>query len=145
MADASAVRLRRARTLVAAAFSGSIALAALLLLAGPVAAQFDPPIGQPLLIVPGYAPTNCRLQPRIFESLKYGATTVCRVSMKYRPGALECAQFLDQICGTFTTTGQWIEGYTTVTTNFLPCPGGPPPPMCPQIGAGGLRRGLRYR
>jgi len=114
---------------------------------GPVAAQFGPPINQPLIVVPGYPPTNCYLEPRIFDSLKYGPTTLCRENMKYRPGALECVQIVDQVCGSYLLNGQWIEGRNTMTTSVVPCPYGPPQPMCPQIGADGIRnrRSLRYR
>jgi hypothetical protein len=120
---------------------------ALLLVAAPAGGQYvGPPFGQPLIVVPGYPPTSCFPELRIFDSLKYGPTTLCRQNMKYRPGALECYQIVDQVCGTFLANGQWFEGRNLVSSTVIPCPDGPPQPMCPQLGPDGIRRrSLRYR
>jgi len=107
----------------------------------PAQAQFYgvPPYNQPLYVVPGYPPSSCYSEVRIFETLKYGPTTLCRQNMKYRPGSLECVQIVDQVCGSYQLNGQWIEGRSIATTNVVPCPQGPPQPMCPQLGGTGIR------
>jgi hypothetical protein len=127
-----------------------VGLASALLLLGAPALADDfgpPPVVPPLIVVPGYAPTACYPEVRIFETLKYGPTDICRLRMKYRPGRLECYQIVDQVCGSFLANGQWFEGRNIVSTNVVPCPDGPPQPMCPQLGADGIlnRRSLRYR
>jgi hypothetical protein len=144
MADAD-----RARSGVGGPTLPAWLIGALLVVATPAGAQYfgPPPYGQPLIVVPGYPPTSCYPEVRIFDSLKYGPTTLCRQNMKYRPGRLECFQILDQVCGSYLANGQWFEGRNIATTTVVPCPDGPPQPMCPQLGADGIRdrRSLRYR
>lgn len=121
-----------------------VALVAAWLVAAPAQAQYfvteplNPPLS-PLYAVPGYPPPSCYSEVRIFDTLKYGPTTLCRQNMKYRPGSLECVQIVDQVCGSYQVNGQWIEGRNIVTTNVIPCPQGPPQPMCPQLGGTGIR------
>ena len=79
-------------------------------------------------------PTSCWDQPRYFESLKYGVFEYCRAHLRYKPGALECYYFSEQVCWVFLPGDQeWTQTHNVGPATIFPCPGGPEPPVCPRL------------
>ena len=107
-------------------------LAAATVHAGP---QNATPVPVPVLPVPPLVqpPSYCWLDVRLFDTLRFGPMNFCRRNLRYRPGALECYQFLDQVCATFVPTGGWVTGRNSVDLQVLPCPEGPEPPVCRRL------------
>ena len=115
-------------------------LLVLLLLAGAAAtepgragAANATPVPAPVQPVPVPAPSYCWLDVRLFNTLRYGPVDFCRRNLRYRPGALECYQFLDQVCATAVPTSGWITSRSPVNTQVFACPYGPEPPVCRQL------------
>jgi hypothetical protein len=108
--------------------SGALA-GALLLLATAVDAQ-------PLLSPDPNVPlSSCWVELRPFSNLRYGNFTYCRTSLRYRPGRLDCAQFLDQACWVLLPGAtQWALTRANQSRALIPCPNGPEPPVCPRLG-----------
>jgi hypothetical protein len=100
--------------------------------AGP---QNATPVPAPVLPVPVPAlpPSYCWLDIRLFYTLRLGPVDFCRRNLRYRPGALECYQFTDQVCATFVPGSGWVTGRNAVDTRVFPCPDGPEPPVCRQL------------
>jgi hypothetical protein len=90
-----------------------------------------PPIvgGQPL------APfiTSCWYDVRLFRSLRLGLVDYCRESLRYKPGALDCRQYTDEVCSVFYPGSGLIETRTPVNTYVFRCPDGPEPPTCRRL------------
>jgi hypothetical protein len=93
------------------------------------------PVPAPLLPVPVpvLPPSYCWLDVRLFRTLRLGPVDFCRRNLRYRPGALECYQFLDQVCATYVPASGWVTGRNVVNTEVFPCPAGPEPPVCRQL------------
>jgi len=95
----------------------------------PAAAPVFPLVG-PLPVV-----TGCRLEPRLFHSLKTGWIDYCRGHLGYAPGALDCYNFTDQVCTVFLpATQRWTESRQESPPVVFPCPDAPEPPSCPRLG-----------
>jgi hypothetical protein len=93
------------------------------------------PVPVPVLPVPSpvLPPSYCWIDVRLFYTLRNGPVDFCRRNLRYRPGALECYQFTDQVCATFVPSGQWVTGRNAIDTQVFPCPYGPEPPVCRQL------------
>jgi hypothetical protein len=114
----------------------------LLVLAGAllaVTASAAPPNATPVPVpvvpvpVPVPAPSYCWLDVRLFHTLRLGPVDFCRRNLRYRPGALECYQFLDQVCATYVPASGWVTGRNVVNTQVFACPEGPEPPVCRRL------------
>ena len=79
---------------------------------------------------PGPLPSSCWIDTRIFYTLRLGPVPFCRRHLRYRPGALECYQFLDQVCLTVDPVVGWVSSRNPIDTSVFPCPDGPEPPVC---------------
>jgi len=112
---------------VAAALAGSILTAA-----HTLAAPNATPVPAPVPIVPGTVPgpSYCWLDVRLFNTLRLGPVPFCRRHLRYRPGALECYQFLDQVCATAFPNSGWVQSRSPISTQVIACPAGPDPPVC---------------
>jgi hypothetical protein len=125
-------RAARARFLVLTTFLIGAAV-----LAGPAAAgpQNATPVPVPVLPVPVPvpAPSYCWLDVRLFHTLRLGPVDFCRRKLRYRPGALECYQFTDQVCATYVPASGWVTSRSAVNTQVFACPAGPEPPVCRQL------------
>lgn len=87
------------------------------------------------LITPLPVVTGCRIEPRLFHSLKTGWVDYCRGHLGYAPGALDCYNFTDQICTVFLpATQRWTESRQESLPVVFPCPDAPEPPSCPRLG-----------
>jgi hypothetical protein len=93
------------------------------------------PVPVPVLPVPVPvpAPSYCWLDIRLFETLRFGPVDFCRRNLRYRPGALECYQFTDQVCATFVPASGWVTARNAVDTQVFRCPDGPEPPVCRRL------------
>jgi hypothetical protein len=108
------------------------------MLAPPVHAldpfQPSPPQWRPL---PGPAPElgSCQSEALVFYSLRYGPVGFCRRHFRYRPGALDCYQFIDRVCPTLDPTNGAVTTRSRAVQVF-PCPAGIEPPVCrtPDLG-----------
>jgi hypothetical protein len=99
-------------------------------LVGPALARPAPPPPLP----PAPFPADCRLDVRLFRSLRHGPVTYCRKRLAYAPGALECYQFTDRICSVFVPeTGELVRTRLPVAPVVFPCPDAPAPPVCPRL------------
>lgn len=80
--------------------------------------------------------TGCRVEPRLFFSLRTGWIDYCRGHLGFAPGAPDCFNFTDQVCTVFVPlTQQWTETrYDNALPAVFPCPAGPEPPTCPRLG-----------
>lgn len=107
------------------------------LLAPPAVAR--PRTGTPVpvpvvpLPIPVPAPSYCWLDVRLFHTLRLGPVDFCRRNLRYRPGALECYQFTDQVCATYVPASGWVTARNAINTQVFPCPDGPEPPVCRQL------------
>jgi hypothetical protein len=99
--------------------------------AGPLAT----PAPVPVVPVPSpvLPPSYCWIDIRLFYTLRDGPVDFCRRNLRYRPGALECYQFTDQVCATFVPSGQWVTGRNAIDMQVFPCPYGPEPPVCRRL------------
>ncbi len=96
---------------------------------GPPVAIPGSPLGDPQGVV-----TSCRLAPRVFRSLATGPTDFCRGHLRFTPGALDCYQIADEVCGVYLPTSrEWIETRRPLGPSVFPCPEGPAPPVCPRL------------
>ena len=110
-----------------------LAVALLVLTAASAfAAPNATPVPAPLQVVPTPvpAPSYCWLDVRLFYTLRLGAVPLCRRHLRYRPGALECYQFLDNVCATYVPNGGWVQSRSPISTQVIECPAGPEPPVC---------------
>jgi hypothetical protein len=111
-------------------------------LAGPVLAL--DPLGKPAppqshaLTVPGGEPGYCWTDIRVFYTLRYGPVAFCRRNLRYRPGALECYQFIDRVCATPDPLNGWVNSSSPLDAQVFPCPAGIEPPVCRTMDLGQL-------
>jgi hypothetical protein len=120
----------RPRLLLVLLLAGAVATAP-----GRVQAANSTPVPAPILPVPVPvpAPSYCWLDVRLFNTLRLGPVDFCRRNLRYRPGALECYQFLDQVCATFVPSSGWVTSRSPVDTQVFACPEGPEPPVCRKL------------
>lgn len=120
----------------------AIALAASLLLGSSVAGAFDLPRPRTQSMPPQMpfvqpfvqpAPSYCWIAARVFDTLRNGPFDYCRRKLRYRPGALECFTFTDQVCAVLLPSGEWTETRNVITRQPFPCPRGPEPPVCRRL------------
>jgi hypothetical protein len=112
---------------------GRVAVALIVLTAASAtAAPNATPVPAPLQVVPTPvpAPSYCWLDVRLFYTLRLGPVPLCRRHLRYRPGALECYQFLDNVCATFVPSSGWLQSRSPISTQVVECPAGPEPPVC---------------
>jgi len=90
--------------------------------------------GQPLPALPYAQPLSCWSDVRLFNTLRNGNFPYCRQNLRYRPGALECFQIVEQICDVIPA-GATLPVRTTSTVNkqVIVCPDGPEPPVCRRL------------
>ncbi len=103
----------------------------------PVEPPTRPAVTTPVfpLITPLPVVTNCRVEPRLFHSLKTGWIDYCRGHLGYAPGTLDCYNFTDQVCTVFLpATQRWTESRQESPPVVFPCPDAPEPPSCPRLG-----------
>jgi hypothetical protein len=100
------------------------------LVAAPVRGQG--PAVPPIVNGPAFAPfvTSCWIDVRLFRTLRLGLVDYCRDSLRYKPGALDCRQFTDQVCSVFVPGSGLIETRSLVNDYVFRCPDGPEPPVC---------------
>jgi hypothetical protein len=100
------------------------------LAAAPVRSQ--PPAVPPIVSGPAFAPfvTSCWYDVRLFRTLRLGLVDYCRESLRYKPGALDCRQYTDQVCSIFVPGSGLVETRNVVNTYVFRCPDGPEPPVC---------------
>lgn len=110
---------------LAAAFGVAAALAA-----APV--RGEGPAVPPIVGGPAFAPfvTSCWYDVRLFRTLRIGLVDYCRDSLRYKPGALDCRQFTDQVCSVFIPGSGLVESRSLVNSYVFRCPDGPEPPVC---------------
>jgi len=96
--------------------------------------------GPAIIVVPRgpvypYAQTlSCWSDVRLFETLRDGYFPYCREKLRYRPGALECFQLLDQVCTVLMPGSlQPVETRSMLNRQVIPCPEGPQPPVCRRL------------
>ena len=78
--------------------------------------------------------SNCRQDVRLFRSLRNGVVYYCRGHLAYEPGALDCFQFVDQVCTVvFPATAELTESRQSGAPFIFPCPEAPEPPVCPRF------------
>lgn len=78
--------------------------------------------------------SSCRLDVRLFRSLRSGTLDYCRGHLTYEPGALDCFQFVDQVCTVLLPVAPGItETRRDGAPLVFPCPDGPQPPVCPRF------------
>jgi hypothetical protein len=75
---------------------------------------------------------------RLFYTLRYGPVAVCRRNLRYRPGALECYQFIDRVCATPDPLNGWVNSSSPLDAQVFPCPAGIEPPVCRTLDLGQL-------
>ena len=93
---------------------------------------FVPPTGVP--VVPGSGlSSQCWVDVRLFDTLRLGPVDFCRRRMRYRPGALECYRFLDQVCMTWVHGSGWVTSRGSLDVQVFACPPVPEPPMCRRL------------
>lgn len=96
-------------------------------------AQLQPPATIPTN--PNVLNGGCWVELRPFSNLRYGNFNYCRTSLRFRPGRLDCAQFLDQACWLLLPGAtQWTLTRANQSRALIPCPSGPEPPVCPRLG-----------
>jgi hypothetical protein len=83
---------------------------------------------------PGY----CSIDTLVFYSLRYGPVAFCRRNLRYRPGALECYQFINRVCATLDPVNGWVNSRSPVDAQVFPCPPGIEPPVCRTLDLGQL-------
>jgi len=131
------LRTRMRATVIAAVLAlgaTSHAVAGITALPAP---STPPPAAAPIFPLVGPLPvvTGCRLEPRLFHSLKTGWIDYCRGHLGYAPGALDCYNFTDQVCTVFLpATQRWTESRQESPPVVFPCPDAPEPPSCPRLG-----------
>lgn len=78
---------------------------------------------------------SCWLELRLFRSFTAGVVDFCRGHLTYEPGALDCYQFMDEVCSVFLPASlEWTETRRPVAPPaVLPCPDGPEPPVCRRL------------
>jgi hypothetical protein len=111
------------------------AVLATVMLAGPVLALDSmkpaPPQSRVLTVpVPSPVPGYCWVDTRVFYTLRLGPVAFCRRNLRYRPGALECYQFIDRVCNTLDPVNGWVTSRSPIDAQVFPCPVGPEPPVC---------------
>jgi hypothetical protein len=122
----------------------ALALVASLLLTPALAGAFDlprpreqsMPPRQPATVPNPFvqpAPSYCWISVRVFDTLRHGPFDYCRRKLRYRPGALECFTFTDQVCAVLLPSGEWTETRNPITRQPFPCPRGPEPPVCRRL------------
>ena len=105
-------------------------------LAGPRPSRLQPDLTGPGVSTDPFAPVvaSCWVEGRPFSNLRHGNFTFCRGSLRYRPGALDCAQFVDQVCWVLLPgEAQWTQTRTNQLRTLIVCPPGPEPPVCPRF------------
>jgi hypothetical protein len=111
--------------------------------AGPPTVVLTPPAATllpPGVVVAPLSPlpvvTGCRVEPRLFYSLRTGWIDYCRGHLGYEPGALDCFNFSEQVCTVFLPATQtWTESrYDPGEPVVFPCPDAAEPPTCPRLG-----------
>ena len=100
--------------------------------AGRAVPPFAPPPGVPVVPDPPLS-SLCWVDIRLFDTLRLGPVDFCRRRMRYRPGALECYRFIDQVCMTWVPGGGWVTSRGSLDVQVIPCPHGPEPPMCRRL------------
>ena len=116
-----------------------IAGLAAVLMTGPARAldpqKPAPPQSRSLIApTPGY----CWIDTRLFYTLRYGPVAFCRRHLRYRPGALECYTFTDQVCATLDPVNGWVNSRSPIDSQVFPCPAGIEPPVCRALDLGQL-------
>ena len=96
----------------------------------PLDPQKPAPPQSRTLTVPGGPPGYCWTDVRVFYTLRYGPVAFCRRNLRYRPGALECYQFIDRVCATPDPVNGWVNSSSPLDTQVFPCPAGIEPPVC---------------
>ncbi len=106
---------------------------AVLTFATVAGAQMQPPVTIPTN--PNVLNGGCWIELRPFSNLRSGNFNYCRTSLRYRPGRLDCAQFLDQACWLLLPGAtEWTLTRAGQSRALIPCPNGPEPPVCPRLG-----------
>jgi len=105
----------------------TLVLSATLLLAGLLPARAHD-------VVPLPFATQCWEDVRLFDSLSTGTVDYCRGHLRYVPGALDCWQFVDEVCLlVFPSTGELTDARTPRARIPIACPAGRPPPVCRRL------------
>jgi hypothetical protein len=119
-----------------------VAVLVAVLLAGPAEAldplRPAPPQSRGVLLGPLPEPGACRVELRVFYSLGLGPVAFCRRHLRYRPGTLECYQFIERICPTLDSGDGAGSSRRSLDAEVLPCPVGPAPPVCRTLELGQL-------
>jgi hypothetical protein len=105
----------------------------ILLLTAAVAVAQRPP---PHVVLPGTAwvTTSCWVEPRWFETLRYGPVDYCKRSLRYRPGKIDCLAYTNEVCWAVNqVTGDWQQLRGSGLPTLFACPEGPEPPTCPRM------------
>ena len=88
--------------------------------------------GQALPVLPYAQPLSCWQDVRLFRTLRNGNFPYCRQNLRYRPGALECFQIMEQICSVIPAGGAMpVQTTSTLSKQVIVCPDGPEPPVAP--------------
>jgi hypothetical protein len=86
-----------------------------------------------VVVAPLPAVGACWVDVRLFDTLRHGPFDYCRDNLRYRPGALECYQFTDQVCPVFFPGSGLVETRSLVHSHVFRCPPGPEPPVCRRL------------
>ena len=134
--------MRASTVAVATAVATAVVVGLGLLARAAVGATPLAPPPRPLVVAPAFpvitpypVVTGCRVEPRLFHSLKTGWVDYCRGHLGYVPGAFDCYNFTDQVCTVFLpATQRWTESRQESVPVVFPCPDAPEPPSCPRLG-----------
>jgi hypothetical protein len=120
---------------------GPLGAAAIVATLAPPVHALDPfqpaPPQSRRLPAPALEPDSCSTDVLVFYSLRSGPVGFCRRHFRYRPGALECYQFIDRVCPTLDAANGVVNSRSRVAQVF-PCPAGIEPPVCRTLDLGQL-------
>jgi hypothetical protein len=91
---------------------------------------------RPRVVLPGpsWVTTSCWIEPRWFETLRYGPVDYCKRSLRFRPGKIDCVAYTDKVCWALNqVTGDWQQLRSAGNQTLFQCPEGPEPPTCPRM------------